>query len=174
MGITSNLTLYLLLIAAVVGDMQYMKVSNRLIVVGIFSGLGFSLMKGGPENLIRVLSNMFFPVILLFIFYLLGVIGPGDIKLFSVIGCYFEFRKLCACIVCSFALAGAVSLVQLIRYGRMKTAIYRGLLYFAGVLQGKTAVYAGEEGNQTNRIHFTIEILTGALLASLWAGSGKF
>ena len=56
-------TLLVILAAAVVQDFMYMKISNRLILMGILFSLAFGLTTGGPKQVIYVLANLSFPVI---------------------------------------------------------------------------------------------------------------
>ena len=82
----SELTLYTIVIMAVVQDLQSMKISNRLILAGLVLSLVFGIILGRAPQILYILGNIFFPVIVLYLLYLLGVLGAGDIKLFSVIG----------------------------------------------------------------------------------------
>ena len=82
----SVLTLYAIIIVAVVQDFRNMRISNRLIIVGFIASLAFGIILGGMPRVVQILLNISFPVIMLYLLYLLGVLGAGDIKLFSVIG----------------------------------------------------------------------------------------
>ena len=90
-------TLLVILVAAVVQDFMYMKISNRLILMGILFSLAFGFMTGGLRQVLYVLVNISFPVFVLYLFYLLGVLGAGDIKLFSIIGGFTNFKLLTGC-----------------------------------------------------------------------------
>ena len=87
----SVLTLYAILIVAVVQDITSMRISNRLIIMGLFLSMAFGIVLGGMPRIIQVLLNISIPVIMLYLFYLIGVLGAGDIKLFSVIGGFTNF-----------------------------------------------------------------------------------
>ena len=65
--VTSILTLYVLLTVAVIQDFRHMKVSNRLILVGLGLGTFFQLIQNGPIAIVRVLPNIIFPVIILYL-----------------------------------------------------------------------------------------------------------
>ena len=99
----SVLTLYAILIVAVVQDITSMRISNRLIIMGLFLSMAFGIVLGGMPRIIQVLLNISIPVIMLYLFYLIGVLGAGDIKLFSVIGGFTNFKnidRLCAGSIC--------------------------------------------------------------------------
>lgn len=99
----SVLTLYAILIVAVVQDITSMRISNRLIIMGLFLSMAFGIVLGGMPRIIQVLLNISIPVIMLYLFYLIGVLGAGDIKLFSVIGGFTNLKnidRLCAGSIC--------------------------------------------------------------------------
>lgn len=78
----SELTLYTVVVVAVIQDLQSMKISNRLILTGLVLSLVFGILLGRTSQILYILWNIFFPVIVLYFLYLLGVLGAGDIKLF--------------------------------------------------------------------------------------------
>ena len=69
---------------------------NRLIIMGLFLSMAFGIVLGGMPRIIQVLLNISIPVIMLYLFYLIGVLGAGDIKLFSVIGGFTNLKTLTA------------------------------------------------------------------------------
>lgn len=98
----SVLTLYAILIVAVVQDITSMRISNRLIIMGLFLSMAFGIVLGGMPRIIQVLLNISIPVIMLYLFYLIGVLGAGDIKLFRYRWIY-KFKnidRLCAGSIC--------------------------------------------------------------------------
>ena len=61
----SVLTLYAILIVAVVQDITSMRISNRLIIMGLFLSMAFGIVLGGMPRIIQVLLNISIPVIML-------------------------------------------------------------------------------------------------------------
>ena len=84
-GVASNVVMYGITMLAVIQDLSSMRISNRLILAGIMTGLGFRLWMQGPAAIVPFLVNISFPVIVLYLFFLMGAIGAGDIKLMGVI-----------------------------------------------------------------------------------------
>ena len=99
MQTASMLTLYMILFTAVIQDFMCMKISNRLILMGLFCSIAFGISIGGVPQIIYILWNISFPVIILYLLYVLGILGAGDIKLFSVIGGFTNFKTLTDCIL---------------------------------------------------------------------------
>ena len=62
----SVLTLYAILIVAVVQDITSMRISNRLIIMGLFLSMAFGIVLGGMPRIIQVLLNISIPVIMLY------------------------------------------------------------------------------------------------------------
>lgn len=159
--------LLLFLPAAVVWDFRKGKIPNQLILTGIISGGFLLLLYNGAGAFLKCLPGMLFPVIVLFPLYRLGVLGAGDIKLFSMLGVYLTFREQLICIVLTF-LAGAVISLGVLLW--RKNLIER-ILYFisfcnecicGGHLRSYYLPSQGKEDG--SKIHFSLPIMTGVIL----------
>lgn len=134
---------YGLLLVAVGMDIKSMRISNRLILMGLGIALVRRFICGGMTEVFTGIFLISLPVIVLYLLFLAGVIGAGDIKLFSLIGGFVNFKELLGCMVLSFVFGAVLSL------GKMLFGDY-------------------EWGNkQKNRIHFSIAIFFG-LIATNW------
>ena len=127
MQTASILTLYMILFTAVIQDFMCMKISNRLILMGLFCSIAFGISIGGVPQIIYILWNISFPVIILYLLYVLGILGAGDIKLFSVIGGFTNFKTLTDCILAAL-LVGAIISVGKMLYNRNLQFVYSGTL----------------------------------------------
>ncbi len=99
------------------------KISNRLIVSGLFWGLACQLLQGGYAGLVHFLVNISIPVILLFLLFQVRGIGAGDIKLFSVAGGFLDTRQLLYVILAAFLAAAVIGFGKLLY--RVKTTGYQ-------------------------------------------------
>lgn len=159
-------TLLVILAAAVVQDFMYMKISNRLILMGILFSLAFGFTTGGPIQVLYVLAKLSFPVIVLYLLYLLGVLGAGDIKLFSIIGGFTNFKLLINCMLYSFV-AGAVIAVCRMLYNRnLRISIFKAGVYFRSIRQDGLVSYHKEWAERRNLMHFSMAILIGYIVAA--------
>ena len=102
-----NLTLLVFLLAAVVTDMTSGKISNRLIVCALMSGLAYRIFGEGGEGLQTFHIQISIPVILFYLLFQMRALGAGDIKLFSVIGAFLSVQTLLWVMLVSLC-AGAV------------------------------------------------------------------
>ena len=145
------------------------KISNRLIVSGLIWGRAFRLLGEGSAGLVHFLVNISIPVILLFLLFQMRVLGAGDIKLFSLIGSFVNLRELISCIVFSFIVGAALSLVKLLLTKQFFVRISDGWCYIIDLIRGNWTKYSHRDTG--NVIHFAVPIMVGLLLSeaySLW------
>lgn len=161
----SILTLYAILIVAVVQDVTRMKISNRLILTGVILSAAFGIFLGGMPRLIQVLLNISFPVIVLYLLYLIGALGAGDIKLFSVIGGFTNLKMLLDCMLAAFVAGAVISLIKLLYYRNLQLSLFRASCFFRELFSGKVSSYRKEWTGEQNLMHFSIAIFIGFLYA---------
>ena len=137
---------YGLVIIAVGMDLKYMRISNRLILVGMGMALIQRLICEGISGLLTGIFQISFPVIVLYLLFLIGALGAGDIKLFSVVGGFVNFKVLIGCMIYAFLVAAVFSM-------------------------GKVLYYLIRERRLGgHKMHFSIAILAGLLVAHLLYG----
>ena len=161
----SVLTLYAIIIVAVVQDFRNMRISNRLIIVGFIASLAFGIILGGMPRVVQILLNISFPVIRLYLLYLLGVLGAGDIKLFSVIGGFTNFKTLTDCMLFSFAVGAVIAVARLLCNHNLQLSLLKARMYLQDVLGGRITSYRREWAEEKNLMHFSIAILFGFVIA---------
>ena len=123
-----------------------MRISNRLILIGLGVAFFRRLLCEGIEGLLTAVFQISFPVIILYLLFLIGALGAGDIKLFSVIGGFVNFKVLVWCMIYAFISAAVFSLGK--------------VLYF--VIKKPQC--------RTHKMHFSVAILLGLLLAQWLKG----
>ena len=156
MQTASMLTLYMILFTAVIQDFMCMKISNRLILMGLFCSIAFGISIGGVPQIIYILWNISFPVIILYLLYVLGILGAGDIKLFSVIGGFTNFKTLTDCILAAL-LVGAI-----IR--NLQFSLFKGSVFIRELLHGNFMSYRKSMVQKENLMHFSVAILLGFMV----------
>ncbi len=149
-----------------------MKVSNRLILSGLAIGMVSRIWFGGIRVVLPYLGNILFPVIVLFLLYLAGILGAADIKLFSVIGGFVTLKELVWCMALSFAVGALLALFRMVAGRTLLTRLSCGMGYIADLLRGNIHAYEQVEGRQGNLMHFAVAILIGFLLCKVlfWTG----
>ena len=137
---------YVLVLIAVGMDLKCMRISNRLILVGMGMALIQRLISEGISGVLTGVFQIFFPVIVLYLLFLIGALGAGDIKLFSVIGGFVNFKILVWCMIYAFIVAAVFS---------------AGKILYCFVRQKKQGWH---------KMHFSIAILAGLVAAHLING----
>lgn len=105
--------LVILLLLAAVWDFYRGKIPNIFIMIGCGYGVVRLLYHG---EILKFIPGILFPIIILFPLYKIGVLGAGDIKLFSMTGFYFPFMQSIFCIFTAFLIGAFISVISFIRY----------------------------------------------------------
>lgn len=168
MQIASTLTLYTIIIVAVVQDFRSRKISNRLILTGLLLSLAFGVLLGGMSRIPYILLNMSFPVIMLYLLYLLGALGAGDIKLFSIIGGFTNLKMLTGCIVAAFFVGAAMGILKMLRNQNLRFSLFKSWQFVKGLFLGNVCSYRETMAEERNLIRFSPAILAGLLVTMGW------
>ena len=157
--------MYSLVLIAVTTDLRSGKISNRLIL----TGLGIALIRGwlcsGIDGLVKCIFQISFPVIMLYLFFLIGALGAGDIKLFSLISGFINFKMMFVCMIASFVFGALISIILMIYRGIFLDAIKQGCEFLRGLLGGCVKSYPKEK---KHKMPFSVAILGGVLVATLF------
>lgn len=101
--------------AACAWDLRQGRIPNGLIVSGLVAGLCRQLAEQGLEGILLFLGGAALPVLLLWMLFVLGMLGAGDIKLLGVMGGFLGLRGSAVCVLGSI-LAGGVLAAFLMAY----------------------------------------------------------
>ena len=107
--------LFIITFLAVYHDLKSYKIKNYIIVIGIVSGIFINCKEAAFQSIYFYLLGMILPVLILLPLFIIKALGAGDIKLFSVIGCYLGTYSVCKVIVISFLIGAILSLFYLIK-----------------------------------------------------------
>ena len=143
----SHLMLYILLTVAAIGDFKNYRISNRLILTGLGCAFLFRLVGGKVASIVWFLPDIVFPVVILYFLYLSGILGAGDIKLFSVVCAFTNLKFTALCMAAAFVAAAGY-----------------GFLYLNGILCGRFMRYRG----QGKAVSFAVYVLLGTVMADIW------
>ena len=158
---------YGLVLTAVGMDLRSMRISNRLILIGQAVSLVRRFLCEGISGFFTGIILISLPVILLYLLFLVGALGAGDIKLFSLIGGFIQFKELMWCIMYSFLFAAIISLVKMLYIGTFFSSMKRVVSYICSILRGNLESYQ-PESIENGRIHFSIAILFGLIFTDIY------
>ncbi len=153
-----------LLIVAAAQDIRYGKISNRLIVTGLFTGFLFQIMEYQVLGVYYFIRNISVPVILLYLFFQMRVLGAGDIKLFSMIGSILTIRELYRCMVYGFLAGGLMAAVfWLMNTKRRQSILHAGRYLYELLKTREFTAYQPLEGAETWKFAFSVPIVFGVI-----------
>ncbi len=89
------------------------KVSNYLILTGIILGSVISHRQGMP-GLMQSLAGLCIPLLSLFVFYRYRFFGAGDLKLFSMIGCFTGPKEIMYIIAAALAIGAVIGVAKIL------------------------------------------------------------
>ncbi|MBQ7708074.1 MAG: prepilin peptidase [Lachnospiraceae bacterium] len=95
---------------AMVSDLRTYKIPNRICLTGVLSGLVLNFVLHGCNGLKMSLTGIVYPVLMLYLFFLIRVIGAGDIKLLAGIGAFVS-KRIIYIIFVAFVLASFYSII---------------------------------------------------------------
>ena len=149
-------------------DLKTDRISNRLILFGLFLGLPYQILLNGARGILVFLLNGCVPILLFFLFYHIKALGAGDIKLLSVLGLFLDKESYFRTIVYIFAAAALIGVMKLLVRGVLIKRLYTlGRYVYGAYRTGCLKEYGCGEPETDyweNRIHFSVAILLGYLI----------
>ena len=136
-----------------------------LIVSGLIWGLAFRLLGEGSAGAVHFLMNISIPVIMLYLFYLIGVLGAGDIKLFSVIGGFTNLKTLTDCVLAAFVAGAVIAVLKMLYMRNLRISLFKAQVFLRELFSGKFSSYRNGWVQEQNLMHFSVAVLLGMLYA---------
>jgi len=106
--------LFVVITLAVYSDIRLFKIKNLITYPTVIFGITINTYSYGFEGFKDAIIGVFIPIIGLFIFYALRMLGAGDIKLYCAIGAIMGCKFVIACLAYSFLFGGFLSLIILL------------------------------------------------------------
>ena len=119
----------------------------------------------GMPRIIQVLLNISIPVIMLYLFYLIGVLGAGDIKLFSVIGGFTNLKTLTDCVLAAFVAGAVIAVLKMLYMRNLRISLFKAQFFLRELFSGKFSSYRNGWVQEQNLMHFSVAVLLGMLYA---------
>lgn len=128
-------------------DIRTWKIPNWLILVGLETGIFITVWQDGVRiGCIHTLAGIGIPIAILYVMFLAGWLGAGDIKLFSAVGAFCGFM-ICKIVLYAFIAGGCLS-----------------LLYVIDLILCRRKRYSSEGRPDRHRIHFSLAIWIACLV----------
>lgn len=160
-----GLTLYLAL--ATVTDLWKRRIPNWLTGAATVSGLLFHLLDGGWQGGLRSVVGALAGFGIVFLLYLPGAVGAGDVKLFAGIGALGGVEFAAVCILYSVLFAGAWAVLILLWkklwVDRLRKAVW--LFVQVAILRNPRAIGKTGMSREWLTMPFMIAVVPGAVTA---------
>lgn len=145
-------------------DITWEKISNRAILVFALIGFGYQLRTFGLDGGWWYLSGAVIPILMLFILFVFHMLGPGDIKLLSVLGGIMGVGAIVKCIVISFLFGAVLSAASIAVCGNLQQRLRYFAEYISHFIHTKEIRPYYRWGAQIENIHFSVPIFMSVLL----------
>ena len=109
------LILLALVFAAFLSDLKFRKIPNIITVGGSILGLLFTIWSSAPWLIARRIVTAITVFAILYVFFKIGALGAGDIKLLMMISMYVNTADYIKIFVFSFAVAAVMALYKIAR-----------------------------------------------------------
>lgn len=157
----------LLLLFTALTDLKTDRIPNGFIVLGMILGLSGSLRM---DRILWNVGSMLLAFLLLYPLFKIGALGAGDVKLFIMIGSFYETGELLMILAAAFVIAGGFSFIKLLAEHNGIERMQYLLSYLSEILQTRQWRLYGEDLKQDyqrycrNKIHFTVPVLFSVAL----------
>ena len=152
-----------ILTAAVIMDFRTGRIRNWFLAAAAAAGAFLRILACGALWY-EVLGTAAFPILAFWLLFRMHALGAGDIKLFSVVGCFWSFDRLLFCIFFSFAAGAAASLIRLIAGRELLAGLSSIGSYFQRTFQKKKIEKYPGRDRESHQIRFSAAVYIGFLL----------
>ena len=164
-------------------DAKELKIPNKLTFVLLCTGLIFNILSGmilyGPNMLLNIITGWLaglLPAFILLPFYILRMIGAGDIKFFAVLGAFTGWRYSFVIIGSSFIASGIIGIFVLM-YRRILRVRFKVMARYLKmcILTHSILPYdaAEQSGEEKGKFAFSYGITIGTIVAAILYYSGS-
>ncbi|BCN32940.1 prepilin peptidase [Anaeromicropila herbilytica] len=165
MHILKEGTLFILIFLAALEDLRTYKVNNNLIALGFLLGLFFNISSMGAYGVVLWFLGGITPIILLFLLYLFRMIGASDLKVFSIVGCFYGISFVIQSIIISFIIGAVISFLVLIQNRNIYSRFFYLFSYLVDSIKNQKICpyYISSIDGTKNVIPFIVAIMGGVI-----------
>lgn len=157
--------IFILLVLALISDIKTHRIKNSITYIFSLMGLITNTLLFGVQGLLLSFTGWLIPFLLLIALYAAGMLGAGDIKLFSAIGCIAGPIFAVLVILFSFILGGIIAAVILLIRKNTKDR-FKGMWSYIKacfLTQSLMGYKNDDQDDRHGRFPFTIAIVPGVL-----------
>ena len=125
MGKAIILSLLVILTTAAIYDVKYRKIPNILTLSTMLAGLAYHALLTGFQGFLFSLGGAFLGMALLIVFYLMGKMGAGDVKLMGAVGSILGPAGVFNAFLYTAIVGGIYAIIILLYTGRFADSMNR-------------------------------------------------
>ena len=167
LGMLAGAVFTLLLLLAAFGDVRTRRIPNTLVVVMTLMGLLYSAITVGPLlGTLRGIEGFFAGMAFWIVFYAMGWLGAGDVKLVAAAGTWLGPREIVEGSLIAALLGAILALLWMLRTRGVKRAVET-----LGVAATLPSVLTPSSNSERIRsLPYSVPIAVGALCAAWLPG----
>jgi prepilin peptidase CpaA len=150
-------------------DLRTRRIPNVLTFSAILTGTGLHTAINGFEGFMFSISGMFIGIGLLIIFYLMGGMGAGDVKLMGAVGSYLGPEGVFVAFLCTAIVGGIYSIAALAASHQLRGAFRSyGFLIKSFIITGQMLFPPPHNEVKKPVLCYGIAIAIGSLLSLIY------
>jgi len=161
---------------AAVTDWHNFTIRNFITLPLIASGLLYHALAKDPIALLDSVAAVCLMVAILFVPYVLGGMGAGDLKLMAGVGAWLGVRQTFYVLIASSIAAGAYAIVIVVQRGELKRTLQNfQLMYYKFRTLGahlgpdeRIETIVGQEDRRRRAIPFGVMVALGVIVVLVW------
>ena len=159
-----------ILAAAVTGDIVRYRISNAVVAAGLAAGILVNLICEGSYGFLKALLGAVLPAALLFVLFVLRMLGAGDIKLFCAIGAVMGAGFILYATALSFLAGGVMALIIMVARGNARRRLAYTAAWIKTVLLTQTFLPYTDFNDKSDgaKFHFSPAIAAGCYIEVIY------
>lgn len=145
-------------------DIKENKIRNFITIPAALSGISLNFYEYGINGLVLSARGLLVPLVCLMVFYLINVIGAGDIKLFAAMGAIMGVTFVAYSILLSLCVGAVVSVSLLLWRRQFQQKIKKVYYYFLICFLSRRFVLYTERGSKESKFPFSVAIVPAVLI----------
>lgn len=161
------LFLAMILLPASVFDMRQRRIPNALTYTSMAAGIIYWSYLNGLNGFMHGTVGLFLGIGVLIVFYLMGMMGAGDVKLMGAVGSFLGPEGVFIAFLYSAIVGGIYALLVLARYKALKQTASRYGFMAKGYMTTGQLFYISPEEGKLPPLCYGLAISIGTILSVL-------
>lgn len=159
--------LVFVLITAAITDIRRARIPNWLTCPAMLLALGIHASHSGWSGLVFGLEGLATGLVPFLVFYMIGGMGAGDVKLMSAVGCFLGPRDTFTAFVFTAFAGGVYAILLSALHGRLRHTISGAMLPFKSILYTGLLILPQpvKNENKTPKMRYGLAIMSGTLFS---------